>query len=89
MSRPINYWGSGGNGSRRPCEACQEPIKVDQRSPAVYGGGRFCSENCARLRTPELHLRYLEQNPEEYQAWFERRKGRDASNPSMDYEVPL
>ena len=89
MSRPINYWGSAGSGASRPCEACNEPIKVDKRSPAIYGGGRFCSPNCARLRNPDVHLKYLLDNPEEYQAWFERKKAREAAGPSMDYEVPL
>ena len=88
MAFPIDYFGSS-RGARRPCEACGEPITLNKKSPSIYGGGRFCSANCSKFRTPDKHIIWLEQHPEEYQAWLERKAKREKDGPSIDYEVPL
>jgi len=85
----MNYLAGSSGGPRRPCEACGEPISIDGRNPAVYGGGRFCSEKCSKLRDADKHMRWLIDNPEEHQAWFERRQERDRSGMSREYDVPL
>ena len=58
-------------GSReQKCEACGKPVK----GPEVYGSGRFCSELCAKLRTPEKHFSWLIEHPDEYKKWQEEQK---------------
>jgi len=88
MRFPGNYFGSTFT-TRRPCEACGEPITVNKKSPAIYGAGRFCSENCSKLRDPDKHLKWLLDHPEEYQAWLERKQEREKEGPKKEYEIPL
>ena len=69
MKSPNNYFLGSTRGTNRPCECCERPVRVDEDAPAVYGSGRFCSEKCSKLRTPEKHWAWMEEHPEEYEAW--------------------
>ena len=65
------YQGSGAPWTRdKKCKACGEVIKPSKN---IYGSGRFCSDLCNNLRTPERHMDWLKDHPEEYKAWQERR----------------
>jgi len=88
MRFPGNMFGTT-SGVRRPCEACGEPITVDKKRPAIYGGGRFCSERCSKLRDPDTHMKWLVENPEEYQAYMERKREREKAGPKKEYDIPI
>ena len=67
-----NYFGSV-NQVRRPCECCEKPISADKETPSIYGGGRFCSELCSKLRTNDKYLEWLQENPEMYRNYLENK----------------
>lgn len=74
---PNNYFVGVHRGAPRPCECCNRPIVLDHNDPAVYGSGRFCSQRCSGLRTPEKHWNWMTENPEEYKKWQEWIKERE------------
>ncbi len=76
MLKPNNYFGGGSRGPM-PCECCKRPVKFDREHPAMYGSGRFCSEICAKLRSPEAHWNWMVENPEEMEKWQEWMKEQD------------
>lgn len=71
MRSPNNYFLGTTRQTNRPCECCLRPVKIDDDKPEVYGSGRFCSKVCAKLRTPEKHHVWRNENSEEYEAWNE------------------
>ncbi len=74
---PNNYFMGATSGAPKPCESCGRPITLDKERPSVYGSGRFCSKNCATLRTDEKHWDWLMENPEEYKKWQEWKEERE------------
>ena len=84
-SGPIH----GASGGSRVCEACKRAI-TDQNS--VYGSGRFCSQNCSKLRTPERHWDWLLEHPDELKIWQEAEQKYGNKLPGtvrMNSIVPL
>ena len=73
MRSPNNYFLGTSRTSFRPCECCNRPVKIDDKNPEVYGSGRFCSKECAKLRTAEKHYVWKNENPEDYKLWDERK----------------
>jgi len=72
MRTPTDYFGTVGQ-VKRPCEACNKPIKIDNNNPAIYGGGRFCSQLCSKFRTYDRYIEWLQENPEEYKKHLEEK----------------
>lgn len=75
---PNNYFIGVHRGAPKPCECCDHPIIMSYKSPAVYGSGRFCSELCSKLRTPEKHWNWMSEHPDEYKKWKEWKKEQEA-----------
>ena len=75
-----------------PCECCKRPVQFDREHPAIYGSGRFCSQNCASVRTPEAHWNWLVEHPEEMKKWQEWRKEQDEKidlNSGGNISIPV
>jgi hypothetical protein len=93
IGNPNNYFSGGAQFNNRPCECCEQAIKVDRDNPALYGSGRFCCERCSKLRTPEKHWNWLTENPEEYKKWVEwkkeQEKTRDRNQLGGDRVFPI
>ncbi len=71
QGNPNNYFLGTTRTTNRPCECCNRPVKIDEDNPEVYGSGRFCSQVCAKLRTPEKHHAWVKDNSEDYKKWDE------------------
>lgn len=80
---PNNYFLGTTRSSARPCESCERPVKVDEDNPQVFGSGRFCSEICSRLRTPEKHWQWKNENPEDYEVWSKWKTELEEKKVSM------
>ena len=70
---------------RKVCEACKGQIS----GPHIYGSGRFCSELCSRLRTPEAHRKWLLDHPEELKEWQAAEKERQKNQKAIMRNLPL
>ena len=81
-SGPLNQ--SAGP-QKRVCEACNGQVS----GPHIYGSGRFCSELCATLRTPEAHWKWLLDHPEELEEWQAKEKERQKSKKDILRDLPL
>ena len=84
---PNNYFAGVHRGSPRPCDSCERPIVMDKDSPAVYGSGRFCSQSCSKLRTPEKHWNWLAEHPEELKKWQEWKRENDSKSKSISTPI--
>lgn len=88
-----NYFQGSSGGGARPCECCSQPVTLDEFTPAIFGGGRFCSEKCSKLRTEGKHWNWLKENPEEYKKWMEwkhesqRGPNRDALGGDRTFPI--
>ena len=95
MLSPNNYFGGASRTTQRQCECCERPVIVNEQSPEIYGGGRFCSRKCSQLRTPEAHFQWMMDNPAEYDGWMEWRRGqetrpkKDPNSPGGDIVLPI
>lgn len=69
----------------RVCEACNGSVS----GPDIYGSGRFCSAQCAQLRTKDRHWDWLLDHPEQLAEWQAAEKKRKTGKKSMIRNMPL